>query len=124
MSRTFLKFLVFFLILFLFCPISSFGAFIPDGGGGGGGGGGGNGFSEIQKEVTKILERITTFLFTALMILASGFFIFLGIKYIIGWGDMKELHKSLLYLSLGIVLLIISLFVPNLLKNFIESVTK
>jgi uncharacterized membrane protein YcaP (DUF421 family) len=57
------------------------------------------------------------------MFLSSALFIYLGIMYISGKtqvGDMT-VNKAILYLVLGIVLLITSFFIPNLIKSFIES---
>jgi len=80
-----------------------------------------DGFQKIQDEVFRILRNIIRFLFSALMLLSGLILIFLGIKYIFAKGDIKELHKTLLYVVLGIILLSSSFFVPNLIKNLIES---
>ncbi len=80
-----------------------------------------NGFQKIQDEVFRILKNIIMFLFSALMLLSGLVLLFLGVKYILAKGDIKELHKTLLYVVLGIILLVSSFFVPNLLKNLIES---
>ncbi|MDT7868438.1 MAG: hypothetical protein RQ894_01295 [Candidatus Pacebacteria bacterium] len=80
-----------------------------------------DGFQKIQDEVFRILRNIIMFLFSALMLLSGLVLLFLGVKYIFAKGDIKELHKTLLYVVLGIILLASSFFVPNLLKNLIEG---
>jgi ABC-type Mn2+/Zn2+ transport system permease subunit len=85
--------------------------------------------NSIDKAKAKILEKlgnIIRFLFSVLMILASGLFIYLGILYITGQTKIGEetVHKAILYLVLGIVLLMTSFFIPNLIKSFIESSIK
>ncbi|GBD34557.1 hypothetical protein HRbin35_00287 [bacterium HR35] len=80
-----------------------------------------DGFAKIEKEVFRILTNIIRFAFSALMLFGSLVLIFLGLKYIFAKGEVKELHQSFLYVILGLILLIASFFVPNLLKNFIES---
>jgi succinate dehydrogenase hydrophobic anchor subunit len=80
-----------------------------------------DGFQKIQDEVFRILRNIIMFLFSALMLLSGLVLLFLGVKYIFAKGDVKELHKMLLYVVLGIILLASSFFVPNLLKNLIEG---
>jgi len=80
-----------------------------------------DGFQKIQNEVFRILRNIIMFLFSALMLLSGLVLLFLGVKYIFAKGDVKELHKTLLYVVLGIILLASSFFVPNLLKNLIEG---
>jgi TRAP-type C4-dicarboxylate transport system permease small subunit len=83
--------------------------------------------SKAEKEAKRILGNIIRFLFSVLMLAASGLLIFLGIKYIIARGGGEEvgkLHQSILYLVVGIVLLILSLFLPNLIRNFVENVTR
>jgi hypothetical protein len=83
-----------------------------------------DGIDDAKQKLLKILGNIIRFLFTILMIASSALLIFLGIKYITNWGKPEELHKSILYVVLGIVLLILSLFIPNLIKDFIENATK
>ncbi len=81
----------------------------------------GGGIDNIGSEVLKILGNIIRFLFSTLMLISSALLIFLGIRYIANWGRPEELHKSILFVVVGIVLLILSLFLPNLIKNFIEQ---
>ncbi len=81
----------------------------------------GGGIDAIGSEVLKILGNIIRFLFSILMLVSSALLIFLGIRYIANWGKPEELHKSILYVIVGIVLLVLSLFLPNLIKNFIEQ---
>ena len=85
-----------------------------------------SGIDQVQGEITRILSNIIRFAFSVLMILASGLLIFLGIMYILGKTKVKEvdIHKAILYLVLGIVLLITSFFIPNIIKNFIETSIK
>ncbi len=83
-----------------------------------------DGIEAAQVKLLKILGNIIKFLFSVLMLIGSALLIFLGIKYIGNWGKAEELHKSILYLIGGIVLLIVSLFLPNLIKNFIENAIK
>ena len=86
-----------------------------------------SGIDKAQAEIMKILGNIIRFAFSVLMILGSGLLIYLGILYILGKTKVKEdgdIHKAILYLILGIVLLITSFFIPNIIKNFIESSIK
>ena len=83
-----------------------------------------NGIEAIKQEVLKILGNIINFSFTLFMIVGGFALLFLGVKYILAKGDIKELHKSLYYVILGIVLLVSSFFIPSLLKNFLESLTR
>jgi Na+-driven multidrug efflux pump len=82
-----------------------------------------NNLTGVQDKVLKILGNIMSFLFSILMLLSSGFLIYVGIMYVSGKTQIKEgsTHKAILYLVLGIVLLITSFFIPNLIKDFIES---
>ncbi|GIW67271.1 MAG: hypothetical protein KatS3mg096_139 [Candidatus Parcubacteria bacterium] len=89
-----------------------------------------NSIDQAQVKIMKILTNIIKFAFSVLMILGSGLLIFLGLMYILGKGkytspfggkDEVIVHKAILYLILGIVLLITSFFIPNIIKNFIES---
>jgi|GEM_PF-1343616 len=80
-----------------------------------------NGIQKIQDEVFRILKNIIMFLFSALMLLTGLVLLFLGLKYILAKGDIKKLHETLLYVVLGLILLVSSFFIPNLLKNLIES---
>jgi len=85
-----------------------------------------NSIDKAESEILRILGNIMRFLFSILMLLASALFIYLGILYISGKTQIKEgtTNKAILYLVLGIVLLITSFFIPNLIKNFIESSIK
>ncbi len=83
-----------------------------------------SGIDLVRNKSLKIITNLIRFAFTVLMLGGSALLIFLGIKYITAKGkveEVKELHMSLLYLIIGIVLLITSFFIPNLIKNFIES---
>jgi len=86
---------------------------------------------KIQDDILKILGNIIRFLFSVLMILASLLLIILGIFLIVSGkekyrilGQEIEARKAFLYLILGIILLILSFFIPNLIKNFIETSIK
>jgi uncharacterized membrane protein YidH (DUF202 family) len=81
------------------------------------------GFQNVEEKVVKILGNIIRFLFSVLMILASMLFIYLGILYIFGKTKIKgeTTNKAIIFVVLGIVLLITSFFIPNLIKSFIES---
>ena len=79
------------------------------------------GIEVIKSKSMKILSNIIRFAFSVLMLLGSALLIYLGIKYMMAKEKVEELHRSLLYLIVGIVLLITSFFIPNLIKNFIES---
>ena len=85
-----------------------------------------SGIDKAESEILKIFSNIIRFLFSILMIAASGLLIYLGILYISGKTKIggETIHKAILYLVLGIVLLITSFFIPNLIKNFIESSIK
>jgi ABC-type Mn2+/Zn2+ transport system permease subunit len=81
---------------------------------------------KVEAEILRIFGNFIRFLFSILMLGASALLIYLGILYITGKTKVKEetIHKAILYLVLGIVLLITSFFIPNLIKNFIESSIK
>jgi len=78
---------------------------------------------KAEAQILRIFGNIIKFLFSILMLGASALFIYLGILYVLGKEKIKEetTGKAILYLVLGIVLLITSFFIPNLIKNFIES---
>lgn len=80
-----------------------------------------SGIELIQDRSMNILSNIIQFLFQVFMLIGSALFIFLGIKYITSQKNIVQLHQYLLYLIIGITLLITSFFIPNLIKNFIES---
>lgn len=80
-----------------------------------------SGIDKIQKEIFRILGNIIRFAFSALMLFSGLVLIFLGLKYIFAKGEIKELHQTFLYVILGLLLLVSSFFLPNLLKNLIES---
>lgn len=80
-----------------------------------------SGIDLFRQRIFRIITNIIRFVFTVLMLAGSAILIFLGIKYIFAKEKVEDLHKSLMYVILGIVLLIISFFVPNLIKNFIET---
>jgi accessory gene regulator protein AgrB len=87
-----------------------------------------NGIDEAEDEILRILGNIINFLFSVLMILGSLLLIILGIFLIVSGkekyqilGQEVEARQAFRYLILGIVLLILSLFIPNLIKNFIET---
>lgn len=80
--------------------------------------------TKTKEKLLKILGNIIRFLFSILMLVGSALFIFLGIKYIGNLGKVEELHRSILYIVLGIILLLVSVFVPNLIKDFIENAIK
>lgn len=81
-----------------------------------------DGFQKIQDYVLKVLGRLIRFAFSLILFISSGILIFLGFKYFFSKGDVKELHKTFLYVILGLILLFAALFVPNLLRNFLESI--
>jgi hypothetical protein len=78
---------------------------------------------KAEAEILRIFGNIIKFLFAILMLAASALLIYLGILYITGRTKIGEgtTNKAILFLVLGIVLLITSFFLPNLIKNFIES---
>jgi hypothetical protein len=82
-----------------------------------------NSIDKAETEILRVLGNIIKFIFSILMLAASALFIYLGILYVLGKEKIKEetTGKAILYLVLGIVLLITSFFIPNLIKNFIES---
>jgi len=82
-----------------------------------------NSIDQAEAEILRVLGNIIKFIFSILMLGASALLIYLGILYITGETKVKEesIHKAILYLVLGIVLLITSFFIPNLIKSFIES---
>jgi len=79
--------------------------------------------SVVEGKIYAILGNIIKFLFSILMLAGSALFIYLGILYILGKTKIGEetTSKAILYIVLGIVLLITSFFIPNLIKNFIRS---
>jgi hypothetical protein len=90
-----------------------------------------DGIDKVQADILKIFGNIIRFLFSVLMILGSLLLIILGIFLIVSGkekyrvlGQEVEARKAFLYLILGIVLLILSFFIPNLIKNFIETSIK
>jgi hypothetical protein len=85
-----------------------------------------NSIDKAEAEILRVLGNIIKFIFSILMLAASALFIYLGILYVLGKEKIKEetTGKAILYLVLGIVLLITSFFIPNLIKNFIESSIK
>jgi hypothetical protein len=85
-----------------------------------------NSIDKAEAEILRVLGNIIKFIFSILMLAASALFIYLGILYITGQTKVGEgtTNKAILYIVLGIVLLITSFFIPNLIKNFIESSIK
>jgi hypothetical protein len=81
------------------------------------------GIDEAEAGILRVLGNIIKFLFSILIFGASALFIYLGILYITGRTQTGEgtINKAILYLVLGIVLLITSFFIPNLIKSFIEN---
>jgi threonine/homoserine/homoserine lactone efflux protein len=81
---------------------------------------------KAEAEILRVLGNIIKFVFSILMLAASALLIYLGILYITGRTKIGEgtTNKAILFLVLGIVLLITSFFIPNLIKNFIESSIK
>jgi len=82
----------------------------------------------VEANVLKIFSNTIRFLFSVLMILGSLLLIILGIFLIVSGkekykvlGQEIEARQAFLYLIFGIVLLILSFFIPNLIKNFIET---
>ncbi len=80
-----------------------------------------SGFDLLKHKSMKIILNIIRFLFTFLMILSSALLIFLGIKYMMAKEKVEEIHRSFIFLILGIVLLITSFFIPNFIKSFVEN---
>lgn len=87
--------------------------------------GGSSGFEQAQNYIVGVISNILRFLFAVLMIVASIMFIWLGINYILGrmevGGQKLQTRQALLYLVLGIVLLILSFFIPNIIRDFVRS---
>lgn len=82
------------------------------------GSGGGN------VDIFKIIKNIISFMFSLFLMLSIPILIFLGIRYISGWGEARELNKLLFYVIIGVVILVLSLFVPNLIKNFFDNIIR
>jgi len=80
-----------------------------------------DGFQKIQDYVVGVLIRLIRFAFALIMIVSGGILMFLGFKYLLSKGNIKELHQAFLYVILGLIVLFLALFAPNLLKNFLES---
>lgn len=87
-----------------------------------------NSIDDVRDKILKVFGNIINFLFSVLMILGSLLLIVLGILLIVSGrekykvlGQEVEARQAFLYLVFGIVLLILSFFIPNLIKNFIET---
>lgn len=80
-----------------------------------------NGLENVKTKIIKIFEKIFKFLFSFLILISGTLLIFLGTKYILGSGDIKNIHTGVSYVLLGIVILLLASFIPNLIKSFIES---
>jgi hypothetical protein len=87
-----------------------------------------SGFDKAEQYVRGVIEKIIRFAFSVLMVLASILLIYLGILYIVfGKTEIKvidqsiDLRKSLLFLVIGLVVVILAFFLPNIIKDFIES---
>jgi hypothetical protein len=90
-----------------------------------------DGIDTVREGAMKILNNIINFAFSVLMILASLFLVILGILLIVSGkekyhilGQEVDARRAFLYLVSGIVLLILSFFLPNIIKNFIENSTQ
>jgi pilus assembly protein TadC len=70
-----------------------------------------------------VLQNFLKFLFTAFFLGVSMIFLYLGaLKYILTKSpQVQEANKMIFFISLGLVFLAISYFVPNLLVNLISS---
>jgi len=79
-----------------------------------------------MQEITKILENLITFLFQVGVYGAAIILIILGIRYAVEARSQKTelLRKFLIYVILGLVLLFIASFVPQLLRSFFEQFSK
>lgn len=69
-----------------------------------------------------IFERFYNFLFGVIFIGAGGLFFYLAFKnYLFAQSvdKIKETNKIIIYIVLGMIFLVASLFVPNLIVNFI-----
>ncbi|GIW65150.1 MAG: hypothetical protein KatS3mg093_129 [Candidatus Parcubacteria bacterium] len=91
----------------------------------------GSGFERAQNYIITIIERIIRFLFSVFIIVSSILLIYLGILYIVfGKTEAKvidqsiDLRKSFLFIIIGLAILILSFFFPNIIKNFIENTIK
>jgi len=83
-----------------------------------------NSLNQLKIKLFKILRNLITFLFQILFLLSSVILVYLGILYILGKsnvGGKDSIHLSILYVIIGIVLLILSFFIPNLIKSFFQS---
>jgi hypothetical protein len=80
-------------------------------------------FGDLQNRLFTIFKNLITFLFQVLFLLSSIVLIYLGILYILGKTNIagkNNLNISILYVVLGIVLLILSFFIPNFIKSFFQ----
>lgn len=84
-------------------------------------------FNYLQCKITVILGRIIRFLFIVSLFAASIFLIYLGLKYILGQTSLDKegvsLTKAIFYVLLGLALILMSIFLPVMIQNFIENVT-
>lgn len=76
-------------------------------------------------EAAKILQNIITFLFQVGTFGAAIVLIILGLRY--AWeakaGKTEQLKQLLIYVILGLILLLIAAFVPQLFKSFLQKYT-
>lgn len=89
-----------------------------------------SGFDAAKDKIVKIISNIINFLFAVLMVFASIALIWLGILAIVfGKQEIKlvnttlDIRQAIIYLVLGIVFLVLSFFIPNIIKNFVEEST-
>jgi hypothetical protein len=85
-----------------------------------------DGIAKAESEILRIFGNFIKFLFSFLILLASTLLIYLGISYISGRTQIggETIHKAILFLVFGVILLITAFFIPNLIKSFIESSIK
>lgn len=75
-----------------------------------------------EKSALEILRRVYTFIFSGLFLGSGALFLYLAFKnYLFSKGSesIKEANKMILYIVLGLIFLVSSTFVPNLVLNFL-----
>lgn len=78
-----------------------------------------------MEDVREILLNIIKFLTQAGTLLAAIILVILGLRYAYESrsGATEKLRQFLIYVIIGLVLLILSIFIPNMLKAFLEQYT-
>jgi len=77
---------------------------------------------ETKLTIFELGQRIFQFIFTAIFLGSSGLFFYLAYKYYLfakSAKDVAQNNKMILYVVLGMIFLLISVFVPGIILNFL-----